>query len=111
MLKDNELAHWFTAKDLKPTNKGDVMESSKDCNSDKVSKSTVQRLVIFLIIPLFLLLLGCDKDMAADYGKKRHELFVECMELAAKMPRQQDDDVGDIVDECTDSSYYLANSF
>jgi len=31
------------------------------------------------------------------------------MELAAKMPRQADDDVADIVSQCGSQSYYLTN--
>ncbi len=40
-------------------------------------------------------------------GEARNRLFIECMELAAKMPRQADDDVSDIVDSCSKQSYYM----
>lgn len=50
-----------------------------------------------------------EKAKVQKRGEARKELFVECMKLAAKMPRQADDDVSDIVDECTISSYYMTN--
>lgn len=50
-----------------------------------------------------------EKAKVKKRGEARKELFVECMKLAAKMPRQADDDVSDIVDECTSSSYYMTN--
>ena len=50
-----------------------------------------------------------EKAKVKKRGEARKELFVECMKLAAKMPRQADDDVSDIVDECTGSSYYMTN--
>ena len=62
------------------------------------------------------LLAGCaskqetekEKDQAVATGELRHKLFVECMYLAAKMPRQSDDDVADIVGECSSQAYYMA---
>ena len=42
-------------------------------------------------------------------GEARKAAFVECMELAAKMPRQSDDDVAEIVEACGSQSYYLTN--
>lgn len=69
--------------------------------------------IIFVSLML-LLIVGC-KIVTEEYaalqsatGKLRHELFVECMELAAKMPRQADDDVSDIVNECSIQSNYMA---
>lgn len=52
---------------------------------------------------------SAEKAKVKKRGEARKELFVECMKLAAKMPRQADDDVSDIVDECTSSSYYMTN--
>ncbi len=49
------------------------------------------------------------KAVTAKKGKARKELFIECMALAARMERQGDDDVSDIVDECTTASYYMTN--
>lgn len=49
-----------------------------------------------------------EKMKVKKRGEARTELFRECMMLAAKMPRQADD-VSDIVDECTSSSYYMTN--
>jgi hypothetical protein len=45
----------------------------------------------------------------AAQGAAREAMFVKCMELAAKMPRQADDDVADIVQECGAQSHYLTN--
>jgi hypothetical protein len=39
----------------------------------------------------------------------RHELFVECMKLAADMKRQGDDDVSDAIEECGSQSYWMSN--
>ena len=60
---------------------------------------------------IVLLITGCSDKTPDDItkGKLRHTLFVECMELAAKMPRKGDDDVSDIVDECSLQSYYMAS--
>ena len=41
-------------------------------------------------------------------GEARVVLFRECMALAAKMPRQADDDVSDIVKECSTQAYYMS---
>jgi len=55
--------------------------------------------------------MGCSSEKTAEdiaIGKLRHSLFVECMELSAKMTRQSDDDVSDVVGECSSQSYYMA---
>jgi hypothetical protein len=39
----------------------------------------------------------------------RIELFKVCMELAAKMPRQADDDVADVVKACSNQAFYMTN--
>ena len=49
------------------------------------------------------------QENKATKGKARIELFKSCMELAGKMPRQSDDDVSDIVDECDEAAYYMTN--
>ena len=80
------------------------------------------RFAMFLIV---MLIVGCENGQilmsAKDREKikaskiatatKRHELFVECLELAAKIIRKGDDDVSDIVDECGTQSLYMANHF
>jgi len=50
-----------------------------------------------------------EKELRKEKGLARIALFKECMNLAANMPRQADDDVSDIVDECSQSSYYMTN--
>ena len=45
----------------------------------------------------------------ARRGAAREALFVKCMELAAKMPRQSDDDVADVVSQCSTQSWYMTN--
>lgn len=47
-------------------------------------------------------------QLERETGKLRHELFVECLELAAKIERQADDDVSDIIDVCGTKAYYIA---
>jgi len=67
-----------------------------------------------LILLGAMLLVGCDPTEKTDAqvatGKLRHSLFVECMGLAAKMPRQSDDGVSDIVDECDSAAAYMSYS-
>ena len=59
------------------------------------------------------LLAGCFDMTQPATPKKRGEaralMFTQCMELAAKMPRQSDDDVSDVVDSCAQQSYYITN--
>jgi outer membrane murein-binding lipoprotein Lpp len=67
----------------------------------------------YLIIISALLMAGCvsepDKKHDQVKGEVRYEVFLKCMELAAKMPRQADDDVSDIVSECSSQAMYIAN--
>ena len=77
----------------------------------------------YLLILIAISLSGCengslvltDKDRQEEQdvikrrGDARLVLFKECMNLAAKMPRQADDDVSDIVDECSSQAYYMTN--
>lgn len=42
-------------------------------------------------------------------AEARIALFKECMELAAKMPRQADDDVADVVQACSNQAFYMTN--
>jgi len=68
---------------------------------------------IIMLIVIFVLT-GCeipvDNAIVAKRIAARHALFNECMELAAKMPRQADDDVSDIVEECSTQAYYMTNA-
>ncbi len=45
----------------------------------------------------------------ARRGAAREALFVKCMELAAKMPRQSDDNVAEVVNECSNQAYHMTN--
>lgn len=55
-----------------------------------------------------LLLAGCDGEvLSKSRGEARIAMFRECMELAAKMPRQFDDDVSDVVQACSTQSHYM----
>lgn len=61
-----------------------------------------------------LLLVGCTEKTVDDgrdtrRGEARLAVFSQCMELAAKNGRKGDDDVSDIVIECTQSSYFMTN--
>ena len=63
-----------------------------------------------LIILVALAATGCTNNAKeAETAKVRYELFTKCMEMAAKMPRQADDDVSDIVSTCDSVSLYQAN--
>jgi hypothetical protein len=78
-----------------------------------------------LILLLVLAVAGCSNDNGTitfseegaaaaresevKRGVARQALFRECMELAAKMPRQADDDVSDVVQECSTQAYYMTN--
>lgn len=70
-----------------------------------------------MLVLIGLIAGGCDspsdkkQDYAADQkrGAARIALFRECMTLATQMPRQADDDVADVVSECTEASYYMTN--
>ena len=42
-------------------------------------------------------------------GEARLAVFRECMQLAAQLPRQADDDVADVVESCQEASYYMTN--
>jgi hypothetical protein len=64
----------------------------------------------YMLLLSAIFLTGCmDKPLEKAKGETRHKLFVECMELAAKMPRQADDDVADIVSACSNQAMYMAN--
>jgi hypothetical protein len=54
---------------------------------------------------------GASKPIktSAAQGEARITLFKQCMELAAKMPLQADDDVSDIVSACSSQAYYMTN--
>ncbi len=57
---------------------------------------------------LVLALAGCIPPIDQEQQAERKVLFVRCMELAAKMPRQSDDDVADIVEACDSTAHYQA---
>ena len=49
-----------------------------------------------------------DKQLRAHRAAVRIELFRECMAAAAKIERKADDDVSDIVSECSTQAAYMA---
>jgi hypothetical protein len=60
---------------------------------------------------LVFMLVGCVPN--ATEQKRIHariDLFKECMQLAATLPRQADDDVSDIVDSCSTQAFYMTRS-
>jgi len=78
----------------------------------------MKRYLFGVIVVTILSISGCgdkpsetasEKIATQKRGEARVAAFDKCMELAAKMPRQSDDDVSDIVEECTTTSYYLTN--
>lgn len=76
----------------------------------------------YILLLCILLVSGCEngelvlseedrneiKQNTILVGQYRHKLFVECMELSSKMPRLADDDVSDIVDECSTQAYSMS---
>ena len=64
-----------------------------------------------LILATLVLLAGCNEtpEVSKERGEARIAVFKICMELAAKMPRQADDDVADIVESCSTQAYYQTN--
>lgn len=58
-----------------------------------------------------LILTACDaaKPTPAARGDARIALFKECMQLAAKLERKADDDVADVVSQCSNQAYYMTN--
>lgn len=73
----------------------------------------MKNLFFVLLIVLMFSACGDSSKVAAEKHKKvdelRHTLFVECMELSAKMPRQSDDDVNKIISECGSQAEYMSN--
>lgn len=72
---------------------------------------------------LALLLTGCQdgalvlteearakvKKQTQVRGDTRLQLFKECMQFAAQIPRKGDDDVSDIIDSCSSESRNMAS--
>ena len=42
-------------------------------------------------------------------GIIRHTLFFQCMKLAARIPRQGEGNVANIIEECNSNAYYTSN--
>ena len=61
----------------------------------------------YVMIVLLVVLSGCSEESIQKRSAARHAAFVQCMELAAKNKRAGDDDVSDIISECSDVSYSL----
>ena len=64
-----------------------------------------------LTVAMCAALIGCSVDPSLDEarGEARIALFRECMQLAAAMPRQSDDDVSDVVKACSTQALYMTN--
>lgn len=67
------------------------------------------------IVVLALLLTACSPAEPDGSGTLRYEIFQQCMTLTAKLqsPSEQlsttESEVGDVVDECSQESYYMSN--
>lgn len=63
------------------------------------------------LLALAMLLAACGEppQVTQKRGDARAAMFKECMQLAAAMPRQADDDVSDIVNSCATQSWYMTN--
>ena len=68
----------------------------------------MKRLVVLLLCVIFA---GCMEFTSSEKssGLVRHTLFVQCMKLAARIPRQGDGEVANIVSRCNASAYYMSN--
>lgn len=66
--------------------------------------------IILLVILLSTLMsVGCSKTEAeVAEGVLRHGLFVECMEIASKMPIQAEDNVSDVISACSNEAWNIA---
>jgi hypothetical protein len=82
------------------------MEDSSQAVGARVDRG-VMRLALLLAC---LVLAGCGPIQTPPArAEARIALFKECMELAAKMPRQADDDVADVVQACSNQALYMTN--
>lgn len=74
----------------------------------------------YISVLFIFVLIGCGNQTTAltgqaedavekKRGEARLELFTKCMELSAKITRQADDDVSDIVLACSNQAYYMTN--
>lgn len=67
----------------------------------------------YISVSLVIFLLGCqpkEDSLLSEYrGQVRLRIFKECMGLSAKITRQADDDVSDIVRACSNEAYYMSN--
>jgi len=68
-----------------------------------------------LFAVLVLIITGCDnttnRALEKEKADNRYRFFNECLELAAKIERKGDDDVSDIISECSSQAYYMALQF
>jgi hypothetical protein len=73
-----------------------------------MSNKNLMKRVLMLACVVFA---GCTEpsQVTQKRGEARITLFKECMELAAKMPRQSDDDVADVVSACASQAWYMTN--
>jgi hypothetical protein len=55
-----------------------------------------------------LIFAGCGQ-IPPERAEARIALFKECMEMAANIPRQSDDDVSDVVNACSTQAFYMTN--
>jgi hypothetical protein len=68
------------------------------------------QLAVGMLAVLFLA--GCgpvDPLIPAARAEARIALFKECMQLAAKLERRADDDVSDVVSQCSQQAFYMTN--
>ena len=68
------------------------------------------KFTLLILILILSLVAGCERtDAQIATGELRQTLFVECLELVAKIQRQSDDDVHKAVNECGNQARYMAN--
>jgi hypothetical protein len=70
----------------------------------------MKKVIACTLLILSFTVAGCGPTpISKAKGEARVSLFKDCMEAAANIPRQSDDDVSDIVSECSVQSYYMTN--
>jgi len=72
----------------------------------------MKALKIILVICTIFLASGCVPDGEKQQrhqrqGEAREKLFKECLVLAANITQQSDDNVAEVIAECSSQAYYM----
>jgi len=70
----------------------------------------MKKVIACMLLIWTITIVGCGPSPTSKAkGEARITLFKSCMEAAAGITRQSDDDVSDIVSECSSQSYYMTS--